>query len=403
MIAAQFTCVQFNDAQFNSKMPTIRPPRLARPCVLSRIKPASVQLLLEPFAPYFAARGTPLDSISDKPEGLRDVMLTLADPVESTPPELVERLELLDLLCDPRSGVNFEDAYGTLACSLAQPDDTPEDLAARIIVHAPDVAWREFDRQALRARRSFRSYSVDPSLRAAAPDADRIASLERVMRPWFEKSRRSGTCQVHVRQGSTGTSFVIRHGDPLRRLSVIADDGSQCSRILRPERVDIAHWRPAACEWLISGCGRAMQEMYRQAFGLVFHESADALCSAGRYSLEPLRAGKSALWCRSGDPVQAAELVFLKLQLPDASKVTVSGGDAFGVLRVLGSAHHGAATLLEARIDLKLSMRRRILPVVLRPLGSRPSATDHEETVTRWLADRRFIAMQHENLLLESA
>lgn len=384
-------------------MPSIRPPRIARPCVLTRIKPASVLLLLEPFAPYFAARGTPLDCISSSPDGLRSVMLTVADPSEATPPELVERLELLDLLCDPRSGVSFEDAYGGLSTSLAQPDDTPEDLAARIIVHAPDVAWREFDRQALNARRSFQSYSVDPSLRAAAPDADRTASLERLMRPWFERNRRSGTCHVHVRQGSGGTSFVIRHGDPLRRLSVISDDGSQCSRILRPERVDIAHWRPDSCEWLISGCGRAMQEMYREAFGLVFHGNADALCSARRYSLEPLRNGRSSLWCRPGDPVQSAELAVLKIQLPSYAKVTFTGGDVFANFRTLVAAHQAAAVLVEARINLRLAGRSRVLPVVLRPLGSRPAATDHDEAVTSWLAARGFIATQHENLVLESA
>ena len=384
-------------------MPSIRPPRLARPCVLARIKPSSVLLLLEPFAPYFASRGTPLHAISDDTDGLHQVMLTVADPNESTPPEMVERLELLDLLCDPRSGVDFEDGYDQLATSLAQPDDTPEDLAARIIVHAPQVAWREFDRQALRARRTFHSYTVDSAAPAAPPDAERIASLERVMRPWFERTRRSGTCSVHVRQGPNGTSFVIRHGDPLRRLSVISDDGSQSSRILRPERVDVAHWRPAAGEWLISGCGRTMQEMYRQAFGLVLHGSPDALCSLRRYSLEPLRRGGSVLWCGQGDAVQSASLTLLKIQMPDSSKFTLTGKDVFGAVRSINPAHFEAAILSEARIELRLARRRRVLPVVLRPLGKRPAATDYDETVTSWLSERGFLATTHETLVLESA
>jgi hypothetical protein len=403
MIFQQSACGDFNDAQADALMPPIRPPKLARPCVLARIKPASVLLLLEPYAEYFTARGTPLDAIATDPDGLSAVMLTVASPCESTPAEMVERLELLDLLCDTGSCADLEDGYEALVAGLHQPDDSAEDIAARIIVHAPQVAWREFDRQALRTKRAFQSYAVPPGTLMAQPDADRIASLERVMRPWFERNRRSGTCHIHVRQTDGSTSFVIRHGDPLRRLSVIAEDGSHDSRILRPERVDVANFRHDTGEWLISGGGRRLQDMYRQAFGLVFHGSAEALTSLHRYSLDPLRRGASSLWCRTGDPIQSAELSFIRVQTPDATRMTLHGRNAFQVMRRLGETYLNESGFLEARIDLQIACRRRLVPVVLRPSGSRPAGMQHDEAVERWLAERGFIARTHETFLLESA
>ena len=72
-------------------------------------------------------------------------------------------------------------------------------------------------------------------------------------------------------------SFVIRHGDPLRRIGVYEEDGKPGSRLLRPERMDVAHYRHLTGEWQISGIGARLQELYRQAFGVAFHGSANAL------------------------------------------------------------------------------------------------------------------------------
>jgi hypothetical protein len=40
-----------------------------------------------------------------------------------------------------------------------------------------------------------------------------------------------------------GVSLVIRHGDLLKRIGVCDEDGEPGSRLLRPERVDVAHYR----------------------------------------------------------------------------------------------------------------------------------------------------------------
>jgi hypothetical protein len=364
-----------------------------------------VLLLLEPFAPYFAARGTPLEAISEGPDGLHSVMLTVADPNESTPPQMVERLELLDLLCDPAGIAVLEDANDAAVTALQHPDDGPEDVAARIIVHAPHIAWREFDRQAIRARRTFHSFTVGADMIPSPADARAIASLERVMRPWFERTRRSDTCSVHVRQSPGSTSFVIRHGEALRRMNVIAQDGSRHFQMLRPERVDVVSFREATGEWFISGSGRRIQEMYRQAFGLVFHGSPGALRALRRYSLEPLRRGPSVLWCGTGNEVQSATLTHVRIQLPHGGRLSISGPAAFKLLSGMDSSALERSDLLEARLDLRTAASRRLVPVVLRPSGSRPTGLHHSEAIDRWLAERGFTISPdtHETLVLESA
>ncbi|MEX1117429.1 MAG: hypothetical protein WEB60_01415, partial [Terrimicrobiaceae bacterium] len=207
-------------------MPSIRTPRIVRPGVLSHLKPSSIFALLSPFADYFAVRGSPLDCLDDPKPVLNDIVSVITSPVESTPPELVECLELLDLISDPQSGINFEDGYEALVKRLLADGDTAEDLAVKILIHAPDIAWREFDRQALQAKRSLASFTHNPVLKFLPANEPRIVQLQSMLGPWFEENARSGICRVHVREEPSGTSLVIRHGDLLKRIDIYEEDGS---------------------------------------------------------------------------------------------------------------------------------------------------------------------------------
>lgn len=383
-------------------MPAIRHPRLVRPDVLSRLKRASIITLLEPYADYFAARGAPLDRIRDEAEPLDAVVSVITSPVDSTPPELVERLELLDLISHPQSAIHFEDGYAALVAEHREEDDSPDDLSVKLLVHAPDVAWREFDRRVLQARRSLVAFRVRPGLRFLPPDEQRTARFRELVVPWFRDNARSGICHLHAREEPGGVSFVIRHGDLLKRIGVYDEAGNAASRILRPERVDVAHYRHATGEWQISGIGARLQETYRQAFGAAFHGAAKALVHSQRYSLEPLREGAAALACDPRATVQFAELVHLRVELPGGSQVTIGRGDVFEALRDLHPQLLQTAVLLEARIDLKLSGRRRLAPVVLNPLRDKVSGTHVHDAIEPWLAERGFANDPDEAFVLES-
>lgn len=384
-------------------MSVIRIPRIVRPGVLSNLKPSSIAALLSPFAEHFAARGAPLDCLSGPAPILDPIVSVIASPVESTPPELVERLELLDLISDSKSSINFEDGYESLVNRLRELDDSDEDLAVKILIHAPDIAWREFDRQALQAKRSLLSLSSNPSLKFLPPTAQRIAKLESLLGPWFAENARSGICRVQVREEPGGTSFVIRHGDLLKRIGVFDEDGSSSFKILRPERVDIAHYRHHTDEWQISGIGRRLQELYRQAFGTVFHASPKALVYSKRYSLEPLREGLSILKCDPNSRIQFARLASIKVELSRGSQVAITRGNIFDAIAGLNPSLLQNSILLEARIDFKIATRRRLIPVILTPHRDKVSGLHLDEAIEPWLAERGFSNNYHEGIITESA
>lgn len=389
--------------QHATLMPTIRIPRLVRPDVLSKLKPSSIVTLLSPFADYFAARGASLACLDDPKPQLDDIVSVIASPVESTPPDLVERLELLDLISDSQSRINFEDGYAELVKRLRAMDDSDQDLAVKILIHAPDIAWREFDRQALLSRRSLLSLSCNQALNFLPPNAKRIAKLENLLGPWFEENARSGICRVHVRKEPGGTSFVIRHGDLLKRIGVFDEDGSSSFKILRPERVDVAHYRHHSGEWQISGIGRNLQELYRQAFGTIFHSSPNALVHSKRYSLEPLRDGPAILKCDPSARIQFAELDSLKLELSCGNHIAITRGNIFAGIAGLNPLLLQNATLLEARIDFKIATRRRLIPVILTPFRDKVSGMHLDDAIAPWLAERGFCNDQNEGIITKSA
>jgi hypothetical protein len=374
-----------------------------RPNVLSDLSRTSILALLTPYADYFASRGAPLDHLADEATPLDEVASVIASPVESTPPDLVERLELLDLISDAQSSLNFEDSHHALVARLREAGDSTADLAVKILLHEPEVAWREFNRQALLARRSLVSLSVRPGMGFQRPTPDSIERFRQLLIPWFEANARSGFCHVHVREEKCGVSFVIRHGDMLKRIGVYEEDGTPGSRILRPERLDLAHYRQHTGEWQISGLGAKLQELYRQAFGAVFHGSPSALIHTNRYSLEPLREGPSALVCDPFGRVQFANLKSLKIELQSGHLVTISRRNVFSGMLELNPSLWQTAIFVEAKIDFKIANRRSLVPIVLNPLEDKVSGIHLEDAIETWLIEHHFANNTHESFVLESA
>ncbi len=382
-------------------MSAIRLPRLIKPGVLTEMKRSSVRDLLSPFTPYFESRDVRLGEVEDESFDLDRLFEVLASPVESTPPELVERLELLDLTAETRSALNFESEYHDLVNRLRDDDDTAADLAVKILQHAPEVAWREFNRRVLMAPRTLVSLRVAGELPFRPINEARIKEFEEIVSAWFAKNARGGICRVQHHEQPGGKGFVIRHGDMLKRFDVLDEEGHRASRIVRRERVDVAHYREATGEWQISGIGAKVRELYRETFGLVFHGSRTALAPAQRYSLEPLRQGPASIECNPEAPICKAELKALKLGLAGNQRVTLEG-QVFAALSALNLLLLPTVKLVEARIDLKLAGRRAAVPLKICPGRDTILGETGIPVVEDWLIARGF-ANQHDRALLASA
>lgn len=187
--------------------------------------------------------------------------------------------------------MNFEEGFELLVRELREPDDSAADLAVKILLRQPEVAWREFDRRALEVKRSLISYLTPTARTFHEPDRRRLKSLESLMSPWFEANARSGVCRIRALEIESGWAFIVRHGDLVSRIGVITENGETMSALFRPERMDVLYFNRGTGESRISGPGRRLQDLYRAALGRVLHEDHNAL-----RAFEPLHLGATALW-----------------------------------------------------------------------------------------------------------
>jgi hypothetical protein len=380
-------------------MPIVKPPKFARPELLNELKPSSLRALLHPFRGYFEERGTVIPPHPLTPSDREAVAHVLLSLDERTPLELIETLELLDLLSDPQSVFNFEERADSLVQTLREPDDAPADIALKIIHHAPHVAWQVFDRRALAMARSMTSYLAASPL--AEPTTGRLASLESAMAPWFESHGRSDVCSVRAHRQPDGWAFVVRHGDPITRIGIIAEGGQSTSALLRPERLDIAFYCESTGEWRISGIGTKLQRLYQQALGEALHGQSFALKRSSRYTLEPLRAGRDALADHEVPYVRAAVLKQLTFRA-GACPVTLGPGDVFTALHGMCIPLSDVTEFHEATFALKLSHRRALVHVRVRPGSDSICGTAGLPAVDQWLEQTGFAAPQHDSNLLAS-
>lgn len=371
-------------------MPTIRRPRLLKAGVLKDMKPATLNALLSPHAGYFRTREISIEQVAEPDFDFAALAAVLALSTEQTPPELVEHLDLLDLISDSQSSLNFETEYHQIVQRLREPDDGPADVAVKILLRAPDIALREFNRQSLNADRSLVSFRLKPGMPVLPFTPDSIERLKSILMPWFKENARSPACTIHHLSEASGEAFVIRHGDTLKRVGVVDGEGNRDSHIFRPEQLDVANFNRMTGEWQVSGRGAKLQGLYREALGAVFHGSLNALAHSNRYSLEPLRDGPSSLRCDIYSTVQFAELKSLKLEIPGGQQLTFNRAPVFEALEYTNAGLLSTAVLLEATIGFKLANRRSRVLVRICPERDTIFGNASDPAIDAWLIEHQF-------------
>jgi len=382
-------------------MPTIQRPRLLKADVLNGMKPSSIAALLSPHAGYFQSRGIAIDQVTQPRFDYNALATVLAFSTEQTPPRLVEQLEMLDLISDSQSTLNFETEYHEIVQKFRELDDSPADLAVKILLNAPEVALREFNRQALNADRSHVSFRVRPGMPHLEITAESIARFKDMVAAWFKDNARSEACIVHHLNEGSGDSFAIKHGEMLKRMSIFNAEGNEDSCIVRPGRIDGAMFNRFTGEWQVAGLGLKVQELYRVVLGLVFHGSKNALVYSNRYSLEPLRAGPDSLKCDISAAVQFAELKSLKLELPSGQPILIDRPPVFEALNHFNPGLLETVPLLEATLALKLVNRRARVQLRICPDRDTIHGCTSDPAIDAWLVEHGFA--NDENRLLASA
>ena len=182
-------------------MPKVKATKFSRPSVLKKIKAEHLLALLAPHRDYLASRGFAWPQ-TGQPIEYDQLAGVLAVTNAATPPELVDQLHLVDLLADDQQSFDFESDYAALVRKLQKPDDSPADVALKILLDSPEVAWRAFDRHTLKVKRSMASFLADEAKAFHEPTKERLKKLEVAMAPWFQDSNRSNACRVHAISGT---------------------------------------------------------------------------------------------------------------------------------------------------------------------------------------------------------
>ena len=372
-------------------MPAIQPTFFSRPEMLQRMKVSSLHQLFEPFETYLKSRGIVFPISFDNE--INKVMLAevLASHRCDTPPELVEQLELVALLASSSTVQQLELDCDDVLARLRTADDSPADIAVKLLKSAPELAWREFDRQALNCRRSFTSYHPMANRRFLGVNDKNVATLESLLSPWFGKNARSNWCKIRPHEDADSITFMIRHGDLLARISALNDDGSIHSHLLRPERFDIVRYLKATQEWQLAGIGARIQSEYRYAFSEVFYGNESALVCSQRYSLAPLLDGSSCLNCHTRGAIAHVALKSVTMMRPNKQKVTITGGNVFDEI----GSQSKPIRILEATLAIKLVGRRQPVSVTINEERETIKISMNIAAVFAWLEDAGFCVEGH--------
>ena len=380
-------------------MPKVKPPRFSRPNVLKKVKPTYLLRLLKPYRPYLTDRGFKWPEPETAPIDFENLSTVLASAHPATPPDLVDNLELIDILSDEQQLFDFEGEHHALIAELQEPNDSPADIALKILLYSPEIAWRAFDKRAVKVNRSMSSFLVAEGRPFQEPTKERIRRLETEMAPWFEDKNRSNACRIHPVREEGGWALVIRHGDPISRIGTITEKGESSSVLFRPERLDVAHYNLESREWLISGGSRLLKEMYQKKIGDILHGSDQALSPSNRYTLEPLRQGPDWLLESGVEEVRTAVLKEVTLQLPNGVVMSLKKADVFAELMRQREVFQDGIDFVEAKFAILLRNRRRWLPVVVSPVRNTVSVSSGKNIVDAWLEDRGFIIHANTEIL----
>lgn len=366
-------------------MPAVRPTSFSRPDVLRTMHIDNVRALLAPHAEYLTERGIKSPISLDTEFEQAQLAEVLSTHNASTPPQLVENLELLSLVYGTQSVLVFEEDHSDLLKSCRGPDDTPADVAVKMLLKAPHIVWREFDRQAVRCKRSFLVCRASSAGGPAESSAEQLQKLEAILAPWFGGNGRGNWCRVRAVCDESGVTFLVRHGDLMNRVSTVGDDGEVKSQLFRPERLDLVHFRLASGEWQISGVGTRLREEYRKAFGIVFYGTPSALFEARDYSLKPLLRGKESV------SAATSHVTLVKLEsatvMAGLTEVRLKGGCVF---TALAEQLMRDGLLFEAELSFKLTGVRYPVRVVINEKSQKIKCSTRIPVVEQWLESAGF-------------
>lgn len=278
---------------------------------------------------------------------------------------------------------------------------TPEDIALKVRVAAPDLKARQYNEQRLRRLSRFDYYEREPAeFHWSNPQTGGKGDLDALVREldrWFEANDRGAETTVIEKYGFNGEEwFLIRHGDSLLRSSKVEKRKREILHY-RPAKDDVVVYSSERDELRINAKTKGEKELYRVMFGCYLTRYGGYFREAKTYTLEPLRElQRDALEC--GDIPGLTSVVLKGLDVDFGNGLgqgcTLRADDVFACQwtpGVTGLALPAKAKLKRAAFSIVAQGQEKPLEVQIRPPNTlRLARHSSAGLVHKWAAARGF-------------
>ncbi|MAT16306.1 MAG: hypothetical protein CMJ46_13670 [Planctomyces sp.] len=274
-------------------------------CEVSSLRSIELKYLidfLKPYAAFLKQRRVVLPSRTDSTDdwdyrALSDALMT---PDTDTPNELIDALYFVNEMSTPEGMDGLLDALREAGKSpRGEGEMSPSDVAVFAWLKAPDLLERKHAEQYLTRGRSMVHFQTaeSPLPKFKRPSKTILKQLETDLAEWFLEKNRGDSARVFLFDKGDIASFLVRHGDPLRREGAINRNESS-SVTYRPEKHDLITYDKRIGELGVRASSKGEQQLYRINFGKHCFGKESFFPNEDKYTLEPLRDyGEDSLAC----------------------------------------------------------------------------------------------------------
>jgi hypothetical protein len=326
----------------------------------------------------------------------------LLNPNTSTPPEMSEALYYINEMSTHEGFDLIQEAIADTEIDVSIPKDAAYgDLALQVWIQDRNIIERLHAEQFLFRPRSFEYFKCTQGTIPdfEEPNEETIAALEKDLDDWFAKKRRGRASKVFIYMKEDFIWFLVRHGEPFTRESII-EDGESSSLFYRPEKYDVLVYNPENGEIRMNARSKGEKELYRTKFGLHLFGDREFFDGKSKFTLEPLReSGSASILCDDIEEIKWVRLKEFQINWRGTHKEIEirKAEDIFASLEERGRSIPRGGQLSKASFLIQFSDSKTPRTVTLSS-GNRAQfkRDDDAEVLEKWLIRRGFVISDSE-------
>ncbi|MHB1000792.1 MAG: hypothetical protein ACYC27_16240 [Armatimonadota bacterium] len=323
---------------------------------------------------------------------LVDVLMT---PDVDMPREMIDALYYVHEMATTEGMDNLLNEAEMAGIKLDDdPDPTPIDVAIQVWFADKDIVETKHAEQFCVKLRMFEYYQakVVKDLRYLSPEI--MQSLEQDLDNWFlSKCRGRGTRVLHYFQGDT-VYFLVRHGEPCKRESVIVS-GESSSVFYRPEKFDVLVYKIPTGELRINVRTKGEKMLYLEMFGEHLFGDKFIFSPKKKFNYDPLKVdGEDALVCSDIPGIEWIKLIELEFTQGGQYGIagTWKGDDIFVKLRKFSRRNSASCRIDKVIFQVKFADSKRPRMVSIKSSNIAQFQRDGDgDLFELWLLARGFV------------